>query len=706
MSVARQAPDADPGSPSADAHLRSLHALVWLLRQFGHQVDVSDIASHFDSTTSELDATAVRSLLASFSLESHEFQVDPARLRRAASPALVQRRDGGYDVLWRSFPGFVVLFESARGRRVTSARDAGATYTGFGFEISADTLADLHATGRPPGFLRMLTCVSGLRGVVFGLVALSLILQVFALATPLLIQTAIDQAATANDRHFLLLLGSGLAAVVLLQALLAAARSWIAHRFSVWLDFRWNSGSIRHLLRLPMHFLEQKAAGDLLARFGSLTALQAATTSLVTSVLLDGLMAVTTLVVMVAYSPILAIASVLATAVYALLRVATYGFFERANEAEVLCSARQHAFLVDTVHGLATVKSSGAAVVRHARWQKLAIGTLAQRLRVGKLAIRLTLASQLLMGAEALVVTIAGVDMLMDGSFSIGMFVAYLFYKDQFTSRASSFVNTVVSMRLLDAHAGRIGDLLMHEPEPDGSGRMPGDARSASLDVHGLVFGYPGGDAHLIDGCSFRLAPGEIVALTGRSGCGKTTLLKLLLGLRQPKSGQVLVDGEDIALLGPASRRHLLAAAMQGDRVFGATVAENVALADAEPDPQRVRQACDLVGLLEEIQEFPGGIDTLVGEGGVEFSHGQKQRLVIARALYLRPRVLLLDEATSNLDRANELRVSDSIRKSGITTLIIAHRQETIDAADRVLVLERGRIRSSAEVAPVEPARL
>jgi ATP-binding cassette subfamily B protein RaxB len=223
---------------------------------------------------------------------------------------------------------------------------------------------------------------------------------------------------------------------------------------------------------------------------------------------------------------------------------------------------------------------------------------------------------------------------------------------------------------------------------------MPGVAfdAAAALEVADLSFRYAESEPWVLQDCSFRVEPGESVAIVGASGCGKTTLVKLLLGLLEPGVGAVRFDGRDIRRIGYPAWRGAVGAVMQDDQLFGGSIAENIALGDEVVDRTRVEAAARLASIHDEIASMPMAYDSLIGDMGTTLSGGQKQRVILARALYRKPRILFLDEATSHLDVERERIVNHAVRQLRVAKVIIAHRPETIASADRVLVMHGGRI--------------
>ncbi|WP_045758612.1 ATP-binding cassette domain-containing protein, partial [Xanthomonas albilineans] len=213
-----------------------------------------------------------------------------------------------------------------------------------------------------------------------------------------------------------------------------------------------------------------------------------------------------------------------------------------------------------------------------------------------------------------------------------------------------------------------------------------------SIEVEGLSFRYADGEPWVVKDCCFTIAPGESVAIIGGSGCGKTTLVKLLLGLLTPSEGTIRIGGHDLHKLGPRNVRAMIGVVMQDDQLFAGSIADNIGFFDTDFDLERIEAAAQLAAVHEDIVAMPMGYHSLIGDMGSSLSGGQKQRIILARALYRQPKLLFLDEATSHLDVTRERLVNEAVKHLQLTKVIVAHRPETIASADRVLVMEHGRI--------------
>jgi ATP-binding cassette, subfamily B, bacterial CvaB/MchF/RaxB len=288
---------------------------------------------------------------------------------------------------------------------------------------------------------------------------------------------------------------------------------------------------------------------------------------------------------------------------------------------------------------------------------------------------------------------------VLEHTFSVGMLLAFVAYKDQFLGRVSELINKALDLRMLGLHAERLADVALTPPEPrDRAAELAREPLVASIEVRNLRFRYSDNDPWVLDGVDFRIEPGESVAIVGPSGCGKTTLLKLLASLLQPSAGEILIGGQPLVRVGMERYRSMIGVVMQDDQLFAGSIADNISFFSEYPDLQRIEQCAKLAAVHDDILAMPMGYNTLMGDMGTVLSGGQKQRVLIARALYHQPSILLLDEATSHLDMHREGTVNDAIRTIQVTRIIVAHRPETIRSADRVIVLEEGKVMPGEEL--------
>ncbi len=339
-----------------------------------------------------------------------------------------------------------------------------------------------------------------------------------------------------------------------------------------------------------------------------------------------------------------------------------------------------------------SVKIAGAEGLRRSTYDNLMVDTVNHEIKLARMGLGFNSASQLVFGVERIAVIWIGALLALENVFSVGMLIAYLAYKDQFAQRMSALIDKAIEFRMLRLHGERLADIVLTEPEDaeiKPEVEAPADTR---IEVENLAFRYADGEPWVLKGLSLSIAPGECVAIVGASGCGKTTLVKLLLGLLKASEGSIRIGGQDIQKAGPRNMRKIVGAVMQDDQLFGGSIADNISFFNQAVDQERVERAARLAAIHDEIAAMPMGYHSLIGDMGSSLSGGQKQRVILARALYREPKLLFLDEATSHLDVTNEQLVNEAVKQLKVTKVIVAHRPETIASADRVLVVHGGKI--------------
>jgi ATP-binding cassette subfamily B protein RaxB len=426
---------------------------------------------------------------------------------------------------------------------------------------------------------------------------------------------------------------------------------------------------------------------------------------------LDGLTVVLVLMVLVLYSPPMTALVLAAVGVYALTRWLAYRLIYRLNEERLGHEAKRQTLMLEAVRAILSIKLASAEAARHARVANATFEVAGRDAKVDGLEAAVGAVSRLIFGLLRVGLLWMGAWLVLSQAFSVGAMVAYLAFAEVFAQRASTLVDHLSKLRLLDLHAERIADIALEAPEQVTEGAS-GHAHAARprMEVQALCFRYRPDGPRVLDDVSFALEPGEHVAIVGASGCGKTTLAKLLLGLLQPESGDIRVDGVALRHFGIARLRQLFGTVMQGDHLMSGSIADNIGFFDPEARFEQVVEAAKSAAIHEDILSLPMGYETPVGDLGAALSGGQKQRILLARALYRQPSILLLDEATSHLDVACERRINARISALSITRIVIAHRPETIAAADRVLEFVEGRlvrdsgIQRSARLHPLSAA--
>ena len=347
---------------------------------------------------------------------------------------------------------------------------------------------------------------------------------------------------------------------------------------------------------------------------------------------------------------------------------------------------------METIRAVQSLKVFGKEIQRQTLWHNCYADSVNIGIRTQKLSLVFSIVNSMLFSIENIVVIYLGTKAIISSEISIGMLMAFMSYKGQFTGKASALINQAIEYKMLSMHLSRVADIAMTDIEKGLDDSSNSAELTGELSLKNLSFRYDNTQPYIFENVNFTFNKGESVAIIGGSGGGKTTLLKVMIGLFHPEQGGVEVNGLPITAIGLRNYRSQISAVMQDDQLLSGSLSENISFSDPEIDNDRIEECARLAAIYDDIMQMPMGFNSLVGDMGTSLSGGQKQRVLLARALYKQPKILFLDEATSNLDTKLESAVNAAVKKLNITRIIIAHRPETIRSADRIARLKNGKL--------------
>lgn len=685
-----------PALMQTEAAECGIACLAMIACYHGHAVDVATLRRRFAVSLHGTTLAALGDFAARLGFESRAVRLELQDLRRLTLPCVLHWDFTHFVVLRRVGARTITIHDPSRGARTVSLGEAGGAFTGVALELWPSPRFERRAREPRIRLRELIGKVAGLGGAVAQVLLVAGALETFVVTHPLFLQWVVDHALVTASAELLTLLALGFGLLVLCEQATAALRSWIVMHFETTLSLQWNANVFAHLLRLPVPYFEKRHLGDVVSRFKSIDAIQRTVTTASIEAVVDGAMSAVLLVVMCCYSLSLTALCLGAVGLYALGRWLAHGPLKRARHEQIAGAAQQDSHFIETVRGIRAIRLFQRGRERRAAWLALLVEQVNAGLKAQKLGIALRGANGLLFGIENVLVVYLGASLVLDGRFSTGMLLAFVAYKRQLAARVSALIDKLFELRLLELHCERLADIVLTPPgEPaDSAGRLlSANAHPAApaVTIRALKYRYAEHAPYVLDGVDLVVAPGECVAIVGSSGCGKTTLLHVVLGVLPASAGEVLIGGVPLEKL-HGSLRRTIGCVTQNDCLFAGSIADNISFFDAAADQARIEECARLVAIHDEIAALPMAYNTLVGFLGSTLSAGQQQRILLARALYARPSVLILDEATSHLDVEHERAVAAGLRRLDVTRILVAHRPETVAAADRVLRLEAGRI--------------
>jgi ATP-binding cassette subfamily B protein RaxB len=666
-------------------------------RHFGHDTDLNALRQRFSQSFTGMTLRHVMDVASQLGLSARALRAEITSLHLIQLPAILHWDLRHFVVLKSVNRRGALVYDPAIGARSLSWDELSDHFTGVVLELSPSANFE-HISDRTP--VRLHSLWSKSHGLVYAgiqILLLSVALQITALATPFFLQLAVDDGIDSSDSSFLRVLAFGFGFLIVIQAGLDALRTWCISVFGNVLTFQMVGNLVHHLLRVRPDFFARRHVGDILSRLGSTNAIQDTLTRGFVSALLDGVMAASLAIIMFIYSPTLASVVLISVVLSLIASFLLYPSLSRQIQERLVASGKEQSYLMETVRAANTIKILGREAQRESSWRNLYASVINSTVSAARTQTGITFVQNTIAGLQIVAVIYLGARQVVEGAgFSIGMLLAFLSFRQTFTDRCLSLTNQGLQFRLLSLHLDRLGDLVTAEPEVAGS-ESRSLAVSGRIAVQDLTFRYGTGEPVVLRHVSFEVEPGEFLAITGPSGGGKTTLLKLMLGLYYPEEGAISIEGQKATPALWRAWRTSVGVVAQDDRLLSGTIADNIAFFDPDLDMRKVQVAAEQAQIHQDVLRMPMQYEALIGDMGSSLSGGQRQRILLARALYRDPKVLFLDEGTANLDERTEEVIADLIQSLPITRVIVAHRPALIRRAGKVIELKDG---IAAEASP------
>jgi ATP-binding cassette subfamily B protein len=522
----------------------------------------------------------------------------------------------------------------------------------------------------------------------------SLISNLIGFATPLLFYVMIDKVLPFHSMNTLIAVVLLYVTAVLFDSLLNYVRQSLVIFTSNKIDARLVSRTFEQLLGLPMHFFESNTAGVLARHLQQTEKVRAFLTGRLFQTALDTLGLPVLLTFMAFYSfKLTAVVLFFSLAIASVIAIMIPAFRQNLNQLYAAEGARQ-SVLVESLHGMRTIKSLAMEQVRKTSWDERVVQSVRRHAQVGRISIFGNVLTSALEKLMQLSVITVGALLMFDGGLSVGTLVAFVMLSGRVTSPLVQIVGLVNEYQETALSVRMLGTVMNHAPErrPGFTGIMP--EITGEIQFDDVSFYYATAAARALDRVSFRVEPGQVIGIVGRSGSGKSTVTRLIQGIHTAQEGMIRLGGTDIRHIDLSYLRRNVGVVLQDNFLFRGSIRDNIAATSPNAGLEDIVAAARLAGADEFIDRLPQAYETGLEEGASNLSGGQRQRIAIARALLLRPRLLIFDEATSALDPESESIIQDNLAEiaRGRTMVIVSHRLSSLVGSDRILVLDQGRV--------------
>jgi ATP-binding cassette, subfamily B, bacterial CvaB/MchF/RaxB len=651
----------------------AIASLAMIASAWGLKTDLAAFRARVAITPRGVNLRTLMNLAASVGLAPRPVRIGLQRTGDLRLPAILHWNLDHFVVLERVKGGIATIVDPARGRLNMTLDSMSPHFTGVAIEFTPTDSFQPGVVRLSRSFRRAWFDDRRLRSTALTMLWLTVLLQLTIVAMPFAYRSIIDHAGgTLADAHFIWI-ACGIALMMVVQAGSVWTRGLVITRLGGIFVHRVSSNIVARLFSLPVAFFR---------RFVTDQAAPMAIDLLVGSV---------TAILMIVFSPHLAMIVIVGLTIEISVRLLGLRRQRELSEDLLEAEGKEMSRLLESMRTIQAIKLAGREAQRFAIWENELVRVLNANSRLTRRRNAMgafVSAAGALEWAAVLSVGILGIGF---APVTIGVLFGFLAYRGVFRERVSSVMENIWSMQLAGVHIRRLDDLMLTEPEPSG-GAMSRVEGPGGLKLENLSFRYAPTEPLVLDDVSLEFPAGACVAIVGPSGSGKSTLVKLILGIEEPQHGTIKLDGVPIENVNRQVWRERFGAVMQDDTLLAGSINENIAFFDPRFDVEKVRAAAMNAAIHEEIQAMPMDYGTIVGDMGAQISGGQRQRLLIARALYREPAVILFDEGTANLDAVSEKKISEVLANLAPTRIIVAHRSHLLTVADIVYEVRDGKV--------------
>jgi ATP-binding cassette subfamily B protein len=668
--------------------------LVMVGRYWGKKLSVNRLRqlANVDRNGASLRSLAVAAESLGFSTRPVKASLN--KLGEQSLPAIAHWEGKHYIVVYEITRDRVIVGDPAIGQKSLTHKDFQAGWTGYTLLLEPTVLLKQTSEDHP-GFWQFFELIKPHKLVLFEVLLASMLIQMLGLISPLFTQLILDRVVVQRSTTTLTAIGFGLLIFGLFRVAITGLRQYLLDHTAQKIDTALILGFIGHTFRLPLDYFESRYVGDIISRVQENRKIQRFLTGEALSIFLDLLTVFVYVGLMFWYSWQMASFTLVIIPPFVLLTIIATPFLKRVSREIFGAVTAESSYLIQALTGIRTVKSMSIEQSVRWNWEDLLSKSIKTSFNGQLIGNRLQIFSSTI---ETLVTTGLlwfGAWLVIQNQLTIGQLVAFNLLLGNVINPFQRLIVLWNELQEVLIAVERLNDVIDAPPEED----LQTQARQSLPPIRGdvsfeqVTFRYSlDSDRNTLENINFQVKPGQMVALVGRSGSGKTTIAKLLLGLYTPTQGKITIDGYDVSTLSLGSLRQQIGIVDQDTFMFGGTIQENISVGHPEASLEDIMQAAQLAGAHQFIQDLPMGYQTQIGEGGGMLSGGQRQRLAIARALLGNPRLLIFDEATSSLDAESERVIQTNLTTivRDRTTFVIAHRLSTVRNADIILVLDRG----------------
>ncbi|SDZ16259.1 peptidase domain-containing ABC transporter [Thermoactinomyces sp. DSM 45892] len=664
-----------------------LASMAMLLNYYGHEITLTEMRERYGVSKRGSSLADLLDIGNDFHLKCSVYKGSIKDLSYSL-PVILHWKGQHYVVLERLGKRNATIIDPDNGRHKVPLSEVEQHYSGYifvaepseGFEIR-------HQKSKWSFFLRFIQDQSKL---ITSLIVFSFLLQGLGFLIPQLTQWITDQVIIPSNKEYLTILGIGVLGLFLFHQIFSYLRSFFIVKLQTNMDYALMSTFISRLFHLPFPFFESRKSGELVFRANSNVHIRQILSIKVISIVIDSILVISYACLLLYQEWRLGLIIILLSSLLFVVLSLSTRLTRKLTDQQISANTKTQAYLTENIFGICDVKVLGAEEKVFHVWQGLFRNQLETNKKYGLLSAVFDTISGGIQFITPLFILWVGAGFVLDGNLTLGQLLGISALSTAFMIPFTSLGSTYSQFLVLGSYIRRLRDVM--ESTPEGTGGRDDFQLLGGIELKNVSFRYSYFGENVLSSINLTIRPGEKIAIVGESGSGKSTLAKVLLGLYKPQEGNILFDGTPLQEINLQTLRRQIGVILQETRLFHGTIQENISLLDDQVPMEQIIHATKRADIYTDIIEQMMGFQTMVSEGGGNFSGGQRQRLLLARSLVHQPRMLVLDEATSALDTIRESNIQHSLSKLKCTQVIIAHRLSTVRNCDRIVVMHKGQI--------------
>lgn len=670
----------------SEANECGLACLTMLANFHRHDISLSYLRSLYQLSQRGMTLAEIVTLAGQLDLDTQGLAIsNVAELANLKCPALLHWNGNHFVVLEKIVAGTFHVHDPAFGLRTYSAEDIERHFSGVALEFEPRVKFEAIKAQKKSRFWSVFKSCRGIEHTIAVVATLSFASNLFALTTPVFMEVALDSVIPQYDLDLLTVIAVGMMLFAIFEASSRWLRDVVTLRSATIFEIFFTRNIVGHAFRLPLKFFELRHPGDFVTRLSSVDHIKTFLVSGFVASVADGSMSVLMVALMFYYSPVMAWASILTLAVAIIIRLLTYPRIAQYTTEVLEARSEEQTRLIDGLINIATLKVHNTGEYFCLKWFDSFTKFANAGFRTRKLTIDTDLLLHVIFTFGTVATLYIGVTDVMKSVASIGILYAFFALRNSFFANMNSLILNLLQLSIMRAHLERLDDVLDEIPEQS-EGRIGIDrAIRHSLKLENVTIQFDRSASPLLERVNLQIDVQNCksIAIQGKSGSGKSSLLKVIASLHRPSSGTVMVDGQPLDAFGLHEYRANISAVFPEDALFAGSVTDNLTMFAPDVSRQQIEQALLAVDLLEEIYRLPQGFATLLSDESPVMSTGQRRRLLLARAICRKPRLLLLDEVTANLDPQTEEKIVGALKLIPAAKIFVTHSDRLLRQVDR-----------------------